>query len=192
MKITFDLNCVIALENNEPTVHDIKELIKFHNKNRIDITIPGISASEQPTDNIIEQSFQDFKKRIEELSARNMCILQPLAVWDFTFWEYCIWTTDEMENLEKNIYSTLFPGQDHYWPDYARTHNISEEVIDKRYRNMKCDSISLWCHIYYGTDIFVTSDNHFLKKSVFPKLKDLGAKLILRPEETLTLIKRNN
>jgi len=46
----------------------------------------------------------------------------------------------------------------------------------------------MWCHIHYGSDIFVTRDQDFLKHSIKSRLEALGAKKIATPEDALGLI----
>jgi len=58
-----------------------------------------------------------------------------------------------------------------------------------RWMNKKCDVLTLWSHIWYEGDIFVTRDTNFHRKA--EKLIKLGARKILTPVETLTLISQD-
>jgi hypothetical protein len=49
--------------------------------------------------------------------------------------------------------------------------------------NRICDVQSMWCHLHYQNDIFVTSDGNFHKATKQPRLLALGAGRIVRPEE---------
>ena len=53
--------------------------------------------------------------------------------------------------------------------------------------NQLCDVHTLWCHIHYGCDVFVTMDRNFYKVTKRQALADLGAKRIIRPVEATRL-----
>jgi hypothetical protein len=61
--------------------------------------------------------------------------------------------------------------------------------LERDWRNKKCDVLSMWCHIYYGGDIFVTSDKNFFKK--LPPLLEIGVGDILRPCDALARIREH-
>ena len=44
MKLTFDLNCIIAIENFEINHIYLQQLLDFHDNYRLTITIPAMSA----------------------------------------------------------------------------------------------------------------------------------------------------
>ena len=70
--------------------------------------------------------------------------------------------------------------------DYCRKRGLSSsENLDPTWRNAVCDVKSMWSHIWYKGDIFVTSDGNFLRSKKDP-LIGLGAKAILRAEEAVT------
>ncbi len=62
-------------------------------------------------------------------------------------------------------------------------------MIEREWRRDKCDVLSLWCHIWYQGDVFVTADKNFHKATKKPALIKLGAKSILRPCETVEFLK---
>jgi hypothetical protein len=47
---------------------------------------------------------------------------------------------------------------------------------------------ALWCHIHYGGDVFVTSDDNFHSQQKRQPLAALGAAIILRPCDALNVI----
>lgn len=53
----------------------------------------------------------------------------------------------------------------------------------ERWRNAKCDVLTVWCHIHYGCDVFVTADGNFHKKGKAGELAQLGCKVIVNPSE---------
>lgn len=58
---------------------------------------------------------------------------------------------------------------------------MDDGQLSHKWLNAKCDVLALWSHIYYGGDIFVTSDENFHKEKKLPHLLHLGAGAILRP-----------
>jgi hypothetical protein len=102
-----------------------------------------------------------------------------------TYWDYCIWTDEAMDELDKKIHLVLFPKIPVSFADYAKLRNINPDKLTSGWRNPKCDVISLWCHIYYQHEIFVTNDSNFHKKTKKEPLLKLGSNKILRPLETL-------
>jgi hypothetical protein len=49
--------------------------------------------------------------------------------------------------------------------------------------NRTCDVQSMWCHLHYKNEIFVTSDGNFYKATKLPRLLALGAGQIIRPDD---------
>jgi len=60
------------------------------------------------------------------------------------------------------------------------------KIEERLWKNAKCDVLALWSHIWYGSGIFVTGDNNFLKKTKKPALITLGAGEIAKPEEVIS------
>jgi hypothetical protein len=185
LNITLDMNCIIGLESEEVATTCLREIVAFHNIKKINIKIPGISAAEKLSNGGKLKSFLDFKKRIDKLSIRKFTILRPFAIWDMTYFDYCIFPDDEMIEFDKKIQKIIFPQIPICLPsDYQENKII-------KWKNARCDVVSMWCHIYYSGDIFVTSDRHFLKEKVKNDLQKIGSKNILSPTETLEFIKNN-
>lgn len=186
MKTTLDYNCVIDLENEEYENSSLYSIIKLHEKGNIELAVPGISASERFKAGAKISNFSEFLKRIQKLSVREIEILKPMGVWNFTYYGWCIWGSVEMVQLDREIHETLFPNIPFNWREYAQQNDLDPEnqEIKGKWRNARCDSISLWCHIHYQRDIFITRDNNFLKTKK-EKLIRLGAKSINTPDDAL-------
>ena len=188
MKITLDHNCLIALEKNESEAPYIKKLIAMHDDKKVIIRVVGIGASERLPGGTYAANFDEFKKRIAAVGLAHVEILQPISYWDITFWDWGIWSDDQMIQLERKIHGVLFPNIEF---DYALFYqrkglNPSSKEIDRRWRNAKCDVLTIWSHIYYGGDIFVTNDiPAFLRKTKKARLIAVGAGDILTPQETV-------
>jgi hypothetical protein len=50
-----------------------------------------------------------------------------------------------------------------------------DSLIGTKWLNRLCDAHSLWCHIHYKNELFLTSDGNFMKKTKLPRLLALGA-----------------
>lgn len=189
MKTTLDFNCVIDLENKESLNSNLYSIIQLQEKGNIELAIPGISASERFKAGQKISNFSEFQKRIQKLSVREIEILKPMGIWNFTFYGWCIWGGIEMENLDRAIHETLFPNIPFIWREYAQKNDLDPEnqEVKGKWRNARCDSISLWCHIYYQREIFITRDNNFLKTKK-ERLIKLGAKSICTPDEALVTL----
>ena len=87
------------------------------------------------------------------------------------FWDHFLWSDDKGEAELDEIEGVLFGDSPPVDPG------------SRAWLNRKCDVLSMWCHIHYGNDVFVTSDGNFHKATKLPRLIALGAKRIARPEE---------
>jgi len=189
MRLTFDLNCIIAIEKGEGTSISLIKLIRLHDAGKVLITVPAISGSEKLRDGNYSNTFNDFKKRISCLSQKPIEILKPLAYLGISFLDYCIYSNDDLITLDKKIQEILFPDIPYLWQNYIKKFRIDKNTINDKWVNKRCDAVSMWCHIYYENDIFVTNDHNFFKQQKLNKLIDLGANRILKPIEALKFVK---
>ncbi len=187
MKITLDTNCLIDLEKNECAVNDLQNLIFQHDSERITIAIPAIGASERMEGGTYASTFSEFKERVQKHSERPFEILKSPAYRGITYYDWCIRTTSD---LEKKLHDILFPNRKFEWAEQAEAYNIDPNEARnnqhgeyKKWVNCKCDTLGLWCHIYYDGDIFVTRDGNFHKETKKLQLEELVAKRISTPSD---------
>ncbi len=188
LKITLDFNCIISLEKGENTSSAIYELIGIHDNGKIDISVPAISGNEKLPNGEYADNINAFISRIKKLSIREIEILKPMAMWDMCFWDYCLWSDDQMDELARKIHTILFPTFPYDWKEYSEKNHLDISKLTPQFRNKRCDVISLWCHIYYQHDIFITSDKNFLRKAKLESLHILGSKKILTPKDALDFL----
>jgi len=95
-----------------------------------------------------------------------------------------------MIKLERKIHNILFPQIEFNYKEFCKKRNINlnNKSLNKKWLNVKCDVLSLWCHIYYNGDIFVTRDNNFYKVTKLKKLIVLGVGYILTPQQAVIKI----
>ena len=196
MKLTFDANCLIDLEEREGSFEELREIITYHESKKVSVFFPAILASEKLRSGIYASNFQDFHIRSQSLSTRNIELLKPPFYLNLTFLNWSIFSNDQTEEIEKRIHHILFPNISFSWKDYAIQNNLDPEdpsnlllKIGNKWLNRKCDTLSLWCHIYYGNDVFVTRDKNFFKSTKLPEIIKLGSNNILHPINVLSRIR---
>lgn len=183
MKLTLDKNCLIDLEENRSGVLDIRCLITLHRAQRLSLSIPAIMASEKLQDGTYHKNFSGFESWLSSLDLLGLKLLYPLAYFDVTYFDRCVFG-DEGDTLEKRIHSVLFPGMEFKFSDFCTARGLNpNNGLDSKWRNAKCDVLSMWCHIKNDGDVFVTGDSNFHKSSKKPQLIAMGARGILTPSE---------
>jgi len=198
MFITFDHNLLIDLENdNGATGETLRQLVSFHDLGQITLRVSAIGASERLKGKTYAPNFMAFQERVRRLSQREIEILKPLGYWGITYWDWCVWGGDGTpeSELEQRIHSVLFPKTEFKWQNYAQAKGIDPNQPTQahnpefqKWRNHKCDVLTMWCHIQYKGDIFVTPDKHFYQVTKRPALISLGARSILYPSDAVTFV----
>lgn len=103
--------------------------------------------------------------------------------FDVTYWDWAMWSEDDMEVAERNIHEVLFPNIEFLWADYCSARGLlsNDTPMAHAWRNAKCDVQALWSHIHHRREVFVTSDKNFHAQSKKPALLSLGANQIETP-----------
>ena len=192
VNITIDTNCLVDLELHEGAVDELHRLVAAHDAGRVTINVPGIGASERLKDGSIAENFSLFKNRLRKLASREFQILKPLLYWDIAYVGWAVVGRDETIKLERQIHEILFPETCFRWVEQAKAKGLdpNQEIMPThkeliKWRNRKCDTLALWCHIFYEKDIFVTRDGNFHKTTKKRALEKLGAKCILYPDQVI-------
>ncbi len=192
MKFTIDTSCIIELEENRPHAVALRELIALSRSGAISLAIPGISASERQHNQSYSNSFNMFLAKLSGVGLSDVEILKPLAYMDICFFDQCILAGEETLALEREIHQVLFPRIEFRWKDYEAHSRIDHDTAYRRWRNAKCDTLSIWSHIYYKCKIFVTHDKNFHNPEKKTKLIDLGAGHIEYAAGALALANRTS
>ena len=183
-KLTLDFNITNSLMNEIQPSSCIHELIELHNEGTIEISVPAICAYDLSPNIECSKEFESFHSKIKKLSSREINILEPMFIPNFTFEGHCHYEDMEksMVALDRKIYEILFPGK--------RFSPICREFIEV-YDNWVV--ISLWCHIFYKQDIFITDNENLLKQDIKLSLYNgFGVYFpILSPDEEIEYIKSN-
>jgi len=190
INVTLDMNCIIDLENGKGAATHVESLIKSYETGKIKLRVVAISASEKKRDGTYASNFSEFKNRIAAIGLGRAEILKPLGYLGITYYDWCVSARDEndpMMNLERKIHETLFPEIQFSYKEFCQKNGvgINSVPIDPRWRNPKCDVLSLWSDIYYGSGIFVTRDTNFHEPMKKCSLIALGAGEILEPKDAV-------
>jgi hypothetical protein len=174
-EVTLDTNCIIDLKENRPSAVAIRRLMELHQAGRIRLRVVGISASERKR-GTYAGNFAEFKEKLAAAGLQDLEILKPMAYLDISFFDWSLLAGDEMEELESKIHEILFPGIEFLYEDFVRklASRPGAGEVDKTWRNAKCDVQAMWCHIWNGGGVFVTSDDDFHKSSKKTALMALG------------------
>lgn len=186
MNVTFDTNCIIALEENESESGDLRRIVQSATERMLRLRVIAISASERQADGGFSENFSDFEAKIAKVGLQDVEILLPYCIWDVTYWDHCIWGSEQFAEQAKAIHEVLFPTSPFEYDAYCRRFNLDPPAargVDRKWRNRVVDTLALWTHIHNGGGVFVTSDNNFHGSEKKPMLVRLGSGEILRPKE---------
>ena len=168
MKVTLDHNVLIDLVNQSTRVDAFRDGIS---RGTIHPFVVEVGASEFRERGVRPERYDLFE---ELLCAAGLGVaprLSPIGIWDVSFWDHALWSDADAEAELDRIEEILFGDSQ------------PSDVGSRVWVNRKCDILSMWCHIHYGNDCFVTSDGNYHKATKMPRLVELGARRIVRPEE---------
>ncbi len=185
MNITFDTNCIIALEENRNEARDLRRIVQSATERTLRLRVVAISASERRTDGGISENFCDFEAKIAKVGLQDAEILLPPCILDVTYLDHCILATEQDWKQAEEIHRILFPAHPFEYDDYCKRSNVNPSArgADHKWRNRVIDTLALWTHIYNGGGGFVTSDDNFHRPTKKSPLTQLGSGDILRPKE---------
>lgn len=187
---TLDTNCLIAIDERRPEAADVRALADAHAAGKANVAVVAMSASEKQQDGVYIKNFEEFRERLVGLDLAHLDILKPMAYWDIGFWDWCLWSGPDMQSLEKQIHTILFPNVEFSWQDYCRANGLdpATSAPSGNWRNCKCDVQAIWSHIHGKRDVFVTGDRNFVAATKRPALINLGANAIECPEGAISLL----
>ncbi|WP_192386560.1 hypothetical protein [Burkholderia cepacia] len=175
MKLTLDHNVIIDLAKGDIRTAKLRRHIE---RDEVDAYVVEIGASEMRERGIRPDRYDLFVDLLNDAGVTKLSRLAPLAIWDVTFWDHCLFADDAMTEKAKEIEDILFGLSAPVDISHARPD--SPEFA--KWLNRICDIQSMWCHLYHGNDVFVTSDRNFVKHSKLGRLLALGAGRICTPD----------
>lgn len=176
MNVTLDHNCIIHLERRTELGAAVKAVVDNQSNQCF---VVNIGASEMREKGVRPDKYELFEEVLAAAGIDHLPRINPMLILDVTFWDRCVFTSDVLVQLSKDIESVLFGN--------SVPIAIGNEIIDspgwRKWLNRVCDVHSLWCHIQNGNDVFLTTDANFKKETKLPRLIALGAKRICHPLE---------
>jgi hypothetical protein len=190
-RFTLDTNCIIDVEDERPDASFVRELAALHGSG-VNIAVSCIGASERRRDGGYAKTFSEFQTKIAAAGLCSLELLPPIAYLDICYWDFAILPAQTDVSLERSIHDILFPDMAFSWAAYAMENGLQLDRLDAKWRNAKCDVLTLWCHIKHGSGVFVTSDGNFHAASKVEGLRAIGAGVIARPRDALRIAKSEN
>jgi len=185
LNVTLDTNCIVDIEEDGPIAPYLKMLIDLHEDGKITLRVIAIGISERKPDGIYAYDFNEFRDRITAIGLGDVDILKPICHDGITYHDWCLAAGIHRVELERKIHRVLFPDVEYSYEEFCRKRDLDPNSgVDWLWMKAKCDVLMMWSHIWYGSGIYVTRDEEFLKykKSA---LIALGAGEIIRPEEAI-------
>lgn len=176
VKVTLDHNVIIDLANRTSNVDRIRKMLAAED---CQAYVVEIGASEMRQRGIRPERYDLFEQLLDDAGIRSLPRLTPMMIWDVTFWDHWVWSDDLMLNRAADIEQVLFG-------DASRIDlqvGINDSKKFKKWLNRTCDVHTMWCHLHYANDVFVTSDRNFCKATKLTQLLEMGAGRICSPEE---------
>tara|TARA_R110002072_G_scaffold174815_1_gene330628 strand:+ start:322 stop:915 length:594 start_codon:yes stop_codon:yes gene_type:complete len=184
--ITFDWNCVIAVEKNEPAAKAILELARLHNEGKVDVAITAISASEDTRKSReFPRDGNHLEIRLANTDLADLQVLPAPGTWGLTYWGMSYWRDEEhpIEPITDALWEVMAPKSS----KDILADLTDEEFHSKKYsklRNIWCDVHTLFVHIDNKRDIFVTSNTEDFQDNAvaFERVANICA---MTPDECL-------
>lgn len=176
MKITLDHNVILDLEHGSAKVARLRELLIAEQHQ---IFVVKIGASEMQKYGVEPGRYDLFEQLLDRAGIGLLPRLTPMLIWDVTFWGHSMWAGKGMVELADAIEDILFGGS----PPIDITSQPKGSRNAAKWLNRLCDVHTMWCHLHYANDIFVTSDLNFHKETKLPRLLAFGAGKICKPED---------
>lgn len=185
VRFTLETNCLIAVAEGEPDAVSIRALLARHAAGTAVVQLTATSAAERQPDGTQLDNFSFFQEKVDAAGLGHLEILLPIALVDFAYLDWCVFASDDDDELLAKIHNVLFPSRSFERADAVPDNLVGAELdkADRKWRNHVLDVLALHCHIRSGNDVFVTSDENFLKATKVGPLVKLGAGAILRPAD---------
>lgn len=176
MKITLDHNCIIHLDRRTAIGQKVETIVSSPN---YECFIVNIGASEMREKGVRPDQYGKFEELLESARIARLPRLNPIMIWDVTFWDKCVWGSEETFKFAAAIEAALFSEA----PSISFGPDDTDSPMRRKWVNRQCDVQGMWCHIQNQNDVFLTTDGNFTKETKLPKLLALGARRICHPNE---------
>jgi hypothetical protein len=188
LSFTLDTNCLIAVEEERSEAQAVRDLVARQHAGLATVRLVATMAAETQRDGTVLDNFSHFQRRIDRLGLGGLEILAPVAVFDLTYLDWCVFAHDEAEAESRRLHEVLFPTFPFDYLDAVpeRLDEAARGLAERKWRNRQLDVLVLHTHVMAKADVFVTNDKNFRKQGKRPRLAELGARVILSPTEAAT------
>jgi hypothetical protein len=163
LAFTLDHNCVIDIEESRHATPCVRALLARHEAGEIVVRLVAASASELQRDGRYLENALMFRGRLASLGPGHLPLLLPTLTLDVSYLDLSVLASQEDVSQQMSIHHALFPNEafvpQEAWDNAAPGADL--EAIRRKWQNRAVDVQTLWCHIHYGGDVFVTSDRVF-------------------------------
>jgi hypothetical protein len=188
---TLDTNYLALPDGAVKEIESIRALAAAHEAERADVALVALSiaASRLPGAPLIAD-LTEFGKALERHGLLRVDLLPAMAYFDIAFSKWSLLPTEEMEDVEHEIHSILYPSIQYAWRDYRKARQLEETAPskDSPWRMAKCDVQMMLAHIERGRDVFVTSSEIFHREIKKRQLIALGAGAVAFPADAVGMI----
>jgi hypothetical protein len=195
MKLTLDWNCVIEVEERRPQADAVLDLIRAHRSRQVEVALLAASATENTQSKVFPGSATIFLERVTRLGWDDLPLVPMPGIWGLSYWDhaYHVGDSDEFERKFDAIWGVIAPrfARDpiaHLKVGQALDDETIQSASLSKWRNVWCDVMSAYTHIYEGRDIFVTNNTRDFQAHR-GALSVLGMTNIVTPDVAVSLIK---
>jgi len=188
---TLDTHYVTAPDGQAKEAEAIRALAAAHEDGKADIALVALAiASSQKAGAPLFEDFSAFGSALERHGLIQALLLPAMSYFDIAFKEFNLLPTEDMEDIEHEVHSILYPSIQYAWRDYRKALQIEETTPskDSPWRRAKCDVQMMLAHIRHERDVFVTSNDIFHREIKKKQLIALGARAIVTPTEAVGMM----
>lgn len=188
---TLDTHVLSAPDSEVKEAEALRALAAAHEAEQADVALVALSiaASRHPGAPLLKD-LAEFGDALERHGLIKIGLLPPMAYFDIAFPDWNLLPTEEMEEIEHEIHSILYPSIQYFWRDFRKANQIEERSPSREspWRQAKCDVQMMLAHIENGRDVFVTSAELFHREIKKKQLVALGARAIEYPGNAVAMI----
>ena len=185
--LTFDWNCVIAVESAEAQGNSVNCLVQLHRRGLVDIALTTVSASESLRGSQeFPASASKFRDRISSLGWDDIPLLLGPEVIGLTYIGMCKIVGDSFAEESNKLWEVLAPNVERVLPEDLSDKEFKSNKF-RGWRNAWCDVHTLWTHIDSDRDMFVTLNTRDFQTNL-ENLEALGLREVATPEKALASI----
>jgi len=180
IKVTFDTNILVEVEENRENKSEILRILEIGQKKKINIGVVAVCAIEKKVKGQFIDNINEFNSWLVDNNFGSLEIIKTIGRYSIAFWDYCYWGGGKISELERNIYNIIF-GK-------SEIEYITNDINNKIWRKNIIDTMIFLGHVYNNRNIFITLDGHFLKKSVKSELENIYETKVFKPKEFLEFL----